>query len=84
MIRGEIEAERFALEEKFRGVVRAALHDGNTVDRRRVAEECWREADEVERRWLGDLRWGGTRREGGDPAHVRWLEMNRIAAMEVS
>jgi len=41
MIRGEIEAQRFALEEKVQGGGQAALHDGNTVDRRRIAEECW-------------------------------------------
>jgi hypothetical protein len=43
--------ERDAIEQEFGARAEAALA-GDTADRRRVTEKCWREADAAEARWL--------------------------------
>jgi dipeptidase len=51
-------AERNALEADFRARAEAARHL-NTAARRKLADECWREADRAETKWLRALKPNG-------------------------
>jgi secernin len=75
-----IRSERDALEASFDARVRAVLQGGGETDRSRVVAECWRDASDLEDRWLSRL----TGRSAADdtPFRTTWREMNRLAGVE--
>ena len=75
----DIRPERDALEAGFRARMAGLSSGASTSDRQRAVTDCWREAMEMEDRWLARttriLDRGTTRH------HEVWSNLNRIAAM---
>ncbi len=74
----DIEQERDALEAEFRNRMRA-VEGASHLERVRVVRQCWRDASQMEDRWLSRKRWGEV--EEGTPFHAAWLKMNRVAGV---
>ncbi len=70
-------AERNALEADFRARAEAA-RQLNTAARRKLSDECWREADRAEAKWLKALK-----PRGASEAKYRatWLKHNALAGL---
>jgi dipeptidase len=76
-----ISAERDLLEADFDRRVKAVLSGGNATDKARVIADCWREALEVETRWLEYIQPRATRDD--TPFAREWSRLDREARMEI-
>jgi hypothetical protein len=76
-----IQQDRDALEMEFRSRVSRVLDGGNSEDRARAVARCWREADEMEDRWLAQME--RIVPVIGTPDHAAWIKMNRISGINL-
>jgi len=71
-----IEAERDALEARFRAAVDRAFDEGGLDV---AIERCWREAEAAEARWLAELP--APRPQRASPHRRSWARLDHVAGM---
>lgn len=78
----EIRPERDALEAEFRTRMEQALAGATRAEQARVVSDCWRQAQEMETRWLATMR---SRRISAVGPHLSaWLQLSQLAGLDLA
>jgi secernin len=77
-----IRGQRDALEADFLTRMAAVLNGGSAAERSRVVAECWKDASELEDRWLTQIKM--MERNHDTAYRSAWENMSRIAGAEPS